>query len=172
MTPRRPYLQMDASLSDDGVYRYWLSRRLSMGERAVVFVGLNPSTADATQDDQTIRREVDYARRWGFDLYWKGNLYAYRSTDPAHLRPLDDLTAVGPLNQESLRWLAQKAEIIVCAWGGEPLKPSAQRLAQQLQLQPNARYLQLNADGTPSHPLYLKKTLTPLSWAASLGGEP
>lgn len=49
-------LMTEAAISDCGMYRYWLSRRLSMGERTVLFVGLNPSTADALQDDPTIRR--------------------------------------------------------------------------------------------------------------------
>ena len=61
------YLDASADISDDGMYRYWLSRRLSMGERTVLFVGLNPSTADATKDDPTIRRCVGFARAWGFD---------------------------------------------------------------------------------------------------------
>jgi hypothetical protein len=83
---RQPkYLDMGAEMSECGEYRYWLSRRLSMGERFVLFVGLNPSTADAMQDDPTIRREVDFARRWGYDWYLKGNVYAYRSTDPKRL---------------------------------------------------------------------------------------
>ena len=38
------YLDKGARISEDGEYRYWLSRRLSMGERTVMFVGLNPST--------------------------------------------------------------------------------------------------------------------------------
>lgn len=47
------YLDTSADISEDGLYRYWLARRLAMGERTVLFVGLNPSTADATLDDPT-----------------------------------------------------------------------------------------------------------------------
>ena len=85
------YLDMGAELSEDGQYRYWLSRRLSMGERAVLFVGLNPSTADATKDDPTIRKCVGFASRWGYDWLYMGNVHAYRSTNPEGLKPLDDL---------------------------------------------------------------------------------
>lgn len=74
------YLQMDAAISDCGTYRYWLARRLSMGERAVAFVGINPSTADATKDDPTIRKCVGFAQRWGYDWLYMLNLCAFRST--------------------------------------------------------------------------------------------
>ena len=70
MSPQ--YLEMSAELSEDGRYRYWLSRRLEMGERTVLFVGLNPSTADVQQDDPTIRKWVGFARRWGFNSLLRG----------------------------------------------------------------------------------------------------
>ena len=76
------YLEAFAEISRDGVYRYRLTRRLSPGNRTVLFVGLNPSTADATHDDQTIKRCVGYARAWGYDVLLMGNLHAYRATDP------------------------------------------------------------------------------------------
>ena len=71
-----------ADISPDGLYRYSLSRRLTAGNRTVLFVGLNPSTADATADDPTIRRCAGFARSWSFDWLLMGNLYALRSTDP------------------------------------------------------------------------------------------
>lgn len=79
------YLESSADVSACGRYRYWLSRRLSMGERTILFVGLNPSTADAALDDPTIRRCVGFARAWGFDWLFMGNVNAFRSTDPKGL---------------------------------------------------------------------------------------
>src|SRR5207253_9302632 len=88
-TPSRAYF------SEDGLYRYSLTREilnpgigcLDEDERGgtVTFVGLNPSTADATQDDPTIRRCIRFAREWGFDRLKMVNLYAYRATDPREL---------------------------------------------------------------------------------------
>lgn len=150
------YLASEALISDDGRYRYWLTRRLSMGERAILFVGLNPSTADASQDDPTIRRCVGYARREGFDWLYMGNIYAYRSTDPKALRALDDLEAVGPDNQEHLKWMTDKADLVVAAWGANPLCCYANTLAGWILSLPHCRVLGQNRDGTPKHPLYLR----------------
>lgn len=153
---KQPYLDMGADISDDGLHRYWLSRRLAMGERTVLFVGLNPSTADAMQDDPTIRRCVAFARSWGFDWLYMGNVNAYRSTDPKGL-PADPLLAVGPRNQEALTWMAQRAELVVAAWGANRLNSYAETLARRVLALPHVRCLGRNADGTPKHPLYLRK---------------
>jgi hypothetical protein len=126
-----------------------------MGERTILFCGLNPSTATATEDDPTIRREVDFARRWGFDWYFKVNVCAYRSTDPKALATVDELTAVGPLNQEWLKTLSHRAEVIVAAWGQNKLPRYAQQLAAWILSRPHTRCLGRNANGTPKHPLYL-----------------
>lgn len=162
------YLDMGADISNCGLYRYWLSRRLSMGERTVLFVGLNPSTADARQDDPTIRREVDFARRWGFDWYFKGNLYAYRSTDPKALYTVDD--PVGPSNQEALTWMAQRADLVVAAWGANHLTPYARTLADRLLALPRTRCLGRNRDGSPKHPLYLPKSAELIPASGQAGG--
>ena len=154
------YLDASADISDDGVYRYWLSRRISMGERVVLFVGLNPSTADASLDDPTIRRCVGFARTWGFDWLYMGNLNAWRATNPKEL-PDEPLTAVGPMNQEALKWLTQRADLIIAAWGGNALNSYAVQLARTILQHPRTRCLGQNRDGTPCHPLYLPKTRQP-----------
>ena len=153
------YLDASAEISDDGLYRYWLSRRLGMGERAVLFVGLNPSTADAKQDDQTIRRCVGYARDWGFDWLFMGNVYAFRSTDPKGLLTADE--PVGPMNQDALKWMTRKAEIVVAAWGNNPLNSDARTLARWVLSLPHTRCLGENKNGSPKHPLFLRSD-TPL----------
>lgn len=152
---RAKYLDMGAEISECGLYRYWLSRRLSMGERTVLFVGLNPSTADASQDDPTIRRCAGFARMWGFDWLLMGNLYAFRSTDPKGLLTAQD--PVGPANQEALQWMAQRAELVVAAWGSNRLNDYASTLARRILALPHARCLGVNKDRTPKHPLYLPK---------------
>jgi hypothetical protein len=159
--PTRKYLDSSALISDDGAYRYWLSRRLTAGWRTVLFIGLNPSTADATKDDPTIRRCVGYARLWGFDWLLMGNIYGYRSTDPKALRTQED--PVGPDNQEALKWMAQKAELVIAAWGANPLNCYANTLAGWILSMPHCRVLGQNKNGSPKHPLYLRADAQPVA---------
>lgn len=149
---------MGADVSEDGVYRYSLSRRLSVFERALCVVGYNPSTAAATKDDATIRTVVGFARQWGFDWLFMANLHAYRSTDPKRIATLDDLEAVGPRNKEALYWMTQRAEIVVAAWGHNRLNPYAAELAQMVLRLERTKCLGKNKDGSPKHPLYLPHT--------------
>jgi hypothetical protein len=96
-----------AVISEDGLYRYRLSRSWLGVGGAVLFVCLNPSTADAATDDATVRRMMGFARAWGHRELLVGNLFAYRATDPRELRKLKD--PIGPEN----------AERIVAAWGAD-----------------------------------------------------
>lgn len=157
------YLYADADISDDGLYRYRLSRRLGMGERTVLFVGVNPSKADGKEDDPTVRREVGFARAWGFDWYLKGNIYAYRATKTKDLRAAaqQDVDLIyGPRNQDELKWMVHKAELVVAAWGAEPLDCYGSTLAGWILSLEHTRCLGQNQDGTPKHPLYLPATTT------------
>lgn len=162
------YLESQADISEDGLYRYWLSRRLAMGERTVLFVGLNPSTADAMQDDPTIRRCAGFARRWGYDWLLMGNLYAYRATEPKVLRTV--LDPVGVRNQEALLWMAHRAEVIVAAWGAFSLNHYASVLSKWLLSRPHTRHLGRTRSGAPKHPLYLADS-TPLQKVQAARGE-
>lgn len=105
----------DAVLSPCGAYRYLLTRTWGSGD-PLVWVMLNPSTADATSDDQTLRRVQAYSRREGAGRAQIVNLFAYRSTDPAELRRVDD--PVGEVNDQILEvFLGQPRGSVVVAWG-------------------------------------------------------
>lgn len=133
-------------------YRYTLRRRWGAGNRTALFIALNPSTADETQDDPTIRREIQFARDWGFDGLTKCNLFALRSTDPDGMLEVDD--PVGADNDAHILREALKASIIVAAWGAYPLaKPRAERVLAMLSQR--IYCLGLTKDGAPRHPLYL-----------------
>ena len=98
-------LKTKAVVSNWERYRYWLSRPLrepNSTDNAVAFVMLNPSTADAWEDDATIRRCVGFAEAWGHDILIVVNLYAYRATDPKKLAKVED--PVGPSNSHYLSW--------------------------------------------------------------------
>jgi hypothetical protein len=150
------YLESSAKISPDGRYRYWLSRRLGKGERTVLFVGLNPSTADAQKDDPTIRRCVGFARKWSFDWLLMGNLYAYRSTDPKVLPKLQ-VDPIGSMNQETLKWMTHKSELVVAAWGNNHLDGNANTLADWILSLSHTRCLGINKNGSPKHPLYVPR---------------
>lgn len=91
----------DAVLSTCGRYRYRLTRTWSQNRPPATFIMLNPSTADAHEDDKTIRRCIGYARRWGLGGLVVVNLYGYRSTNPDELWKVED--PVGPDNDHHLR---------------------------------------------------------------------
>jgi hypothetical protein len=148
------YLNSSAEFSKDRVYRYKLARHISHGDRKILFVGLNPSTADETKDDATIRRCVAFSRKWGFNWYLMGNIYSYRSTDPKNLYTVDDPVDLIP-NLCALGIMASEAEVVVAAWGNNLLTAEADLIANTILLLPHARCLGRNKNGSPKHPLYL-----------------
>lgn len=154
---------MGAVLSDCGRYRYELARELGEGvlaDRAgtCLFVMLNPSTADASEDDPTIRRCIGFAERWGFERLTVGNLFALRSTDPKELLGADD--PVGPDNDQHLGELMAEADLIIAAWGASTRQVTAHREAQFIKACRlfgfSLSCLGLTKERLPRHPLYLK----------------
>lgn len=145
-----------ARLSADGRYRYTLHRRWGDRPGAVVWIMLNPSTADDRVDDPTVRRCVGFTRAWGFDAAVVVNLYALRATDPAVLRAAAD--PVGPDNDAWLADLTRPAGLLrVAAWGAHRL--AAARAADLLgrRVLPAAGLVCLGttSTGQPRHPLYI-----------------
>lgn len=150
-----------ATLSSCGRYRYDLLRRWDDRPPWVLFVMLNPSTADATSDDPTIRRCQGYARAWGYGALRVANLFALRSTDPAGLRCAAD--PVGPKNDATIQRLSHAAPLTVAAWGAHPFAlDRARDVARRLLLAPHC--LDRTRDGHPRHPLYLRRDLLPVPW--------
>lgn len=150
-----------AIISRDGVYRYALVRddlQLDAAAwarargRTVAFIMLNPSTADAKEDDPTIRRCMGFAREWGYNKLVVGNLFAFRATKPTNL-PDDISEAIGPENIEWLRRLVHESELVVAAWGGS--KRAAAR-ADELNFKTPLHCLGTTKSGAPRHPLYVR----------------
>lgn len=156
-----------ATISADGRYRYTLERSWAQYPRYVLWLMLNPSTADGDADDATIRRCQGYARAWGYTGILVGNLYALRSTSPALLTQvaMQGGDPVGPDNLKRVRALLGRASMIVCAWGREGPVQSARFNVLQLLRPPRvAHVLRFNSDLNPSHPLRLSKSLEPKVW--------
>ncbi len=146
----------------DKEYRYALRRVWNESLDSVLFVMMNPSTADPFVDDPTVAKCQRYARAWGYGTLWVGNTFAYRATNQKHLLQVPD--PVGPLNDEWLLKMAAQAGIIVLAYGKphDKLRQRGRDVASLLRREGHKLHmLKLCKDGTPSHPLYLRGNLTP-----------
>jgi hypothetical protein len=169
--PDRPENGMEkgATLSDCGRYRYELWRSWDASLPQLAFVGLNPSTADAQEDDATVRRLVRFARDNGCGSLFMVNLFAYRATDPKDLASCPD--PIGPDNDTYLDevWYFAALRRLVLGWGS--VKFSRARAKAVLDSARDKKHrgvrlmdvecFGLNKDGAPVHPLYLPAT-TPL----------
>jgi len=150
-----------AHFSECGRYRYWLTRQTGRPGGEVVFLMLNPSTADASEDDPTIRRCIGFAQREGFGSLLVLNLFALRATDPAELARAND--PVGPHNDAVLAAHFAQDFPIVCAWGAHDLARTRWRDVRGAcwdRVRP-LLCLGTTRDGSPKHPLYLRAD-TPL----------
>lgn len=149
-----------AYISDDGLYRYSLTRDVAplTGFGLCTFVMLNPSTADAEQDDPTIRRCIRFASDWGYAQLKVVNLYAYRATDPGALWGVDD--PIGRENDHVLSIVFGSSDLIVAAWGVNA-KPERVATIMGWPIRPR-RCLGLTKNGAPRHPLYVPAATDPL----------
>lgn len=146
---------MSAVISACGTYRYLLQREWLGGyfRGRALFVMLNPSTADATQDDPTIRRCIGFAKAWGCAGLEVVNLYAFRATKPAEMFAAAD--PVGPRNDTHILAAANRAKVIVLGWGANAKRDRSTDVRALLSdRQVNA--LGFTKDGHPRHPLYVR----------------
>lgn len=156
-------MQRSADFSPCRTWRYSLIRVWDETLPLVVFVLLNPSTADEHHDDPTNRRGIKYAAYWEYGSVVFVNLFAIRSPDPKKIKEVSD--PVGPDNDAHiLRW-AEKADRIVCAWGPPGEYMGRDEHVLRLLAEYELNYLALTKDGHPNHPLYLKANLMPIVWA-------
>lgn len=154
-----------AILSPDRRYRYTLERRWaadSDGPRTIAWIGLNPSTADESELDPTLRRIMDFSRSWGFDAFVMLNLFAYRATSPEDMKAQAKPT--GRHNDAHIRGTLLRPEVqaVVACWGvhGAHRARSVEVAEIMDECAPHCRpyHLGLTNGGQPKHPLYLPKT--------------
>jgi hypothetical protein len=144
-------MQRTARFSRCSEYRYTLSRTWDKSLPRVLFIGLNPSTADDQRDDPTVRRCIGFASEWGYGGLILVNLFAYRSTDPNGLTEVDD-----PIGPENDRWISveqAKADRVVAAWGNHGVLLN--RDTAVLESLNQAYCLGITKAGCPRHPLYI-----------------
>lgn len=154
-----------AKISDNKAWRYWLTRRWWPGPRTVNFVMLNPSTADATHNDSTVRRCIGFAQTWLSHELVVTNLFAFRSSRPEDLWE-DTEAPVGPGNDVYLLEEAQKADLVVVAWGNHgSFRDRGQQVLKMFALGGiKVHHLGLNKGGQPKHPLYLRSDIQPIEY--------
>jgi len=141
-----------AVFSADNKYRYTLSRIWDEDIPALLFIMLNPSTADSEKDDPTIRRLIHFTTSWGYGGFYVVNLYAFCSTDPNELNYAED--PVGEENLVYIQTMIERVEKVVYAWGNRRKEP---KWLYDLVKTPYC--IDISKKGIPKHPLYLKKEL-------------
>ncbi|HWY73077.1 MAG TPA: DUF1643 domain-containing protein [Burkholderiaceae bacterium] len=155
-------MRTDACISRCGRYRYALWRRWADGPQ-VLFVMLNPSTADQHDDDPTIRRCIGLAARWGYAAVAVGNLFAFRTPSPRVLR-----RAAHPVGRANDRWLqrlAAESGRMIAAWGNDGTLLG--RDVQVRSMLAPLYALSLTRCGQPRHPLYVPNSVVPRPWCES-----
>ena len=166
-------VEQNAVISSCGKYRYLLTRQVGLGDRTATFIMLNPSTADASNDDPTVRRCIGLARQWGCGRLVVANLFAIRATDPADMHKASD--PVGPDNHD---WVIEAVERavtacnpvdrgpVICAWGTHgSYRDQDQTVLGWIAGICTPMALGITRDGHPKHPLYVPSAakLAPLS---------
>lgn len=156
-----PGMGSSAIMSPCRRYRHLLSRFWGDPETAetALWIGMNPSTADADFNDPTITREIGFTQRLtGCRRYIKANIMDYRCTDPKGLLA----PGVEPRSPNNLSMICEhavKARIVVCAWGipPKPVRHYAGRTIEALRaVGVDLWCLGKTAEGWPRHPLYLR----------------
>lgn len=163
-----------ALFSKDRLYRYVLWRAIgNFSETELlacpfVMIGLNPSTADETHNDPTIKRNMYFAHRYECSALVMVNLFSFRATNPAQMLSISD--PVGDSTDEWIKRVAASAKFVICSWGryGVHRERSTAVLNLLSQLDINPLIFGLCKNGEPKHSLYQRKDtlLTKLFHAA------
>lgn len=164
---------MSAIISDCGLYRYRLEREVGMDGPVYAYFGVNPSTADASIDDATVRKWVGFTKVYGGRRFIVGNVFAYRATDVRELAKADN--PIGLVNIPHLLRIAADADVLVPCWGNRDKVPRELRprfddvLAMLHASSKPVMHFGLTASGDPKHPLMLgyATPLAPFSTGAA-----
>jgi hypothetical protein len=163
----------DAVFSDDGLYRYYLERRIAdlaeIDYGWLCYLMLNPSTADHAKDDPTIRKCRGFAQRMGYGGLRIVNLYGYRTPYPKELREANKsgIDVVGPDNDRWIRHAFQNSQKVVVAWGDQG--PRRERVGRITAIAAECK-VTLHAIGTtkggqPRHPLMVPYATPVTEWS-------
>lgn len=154
------YINSGAIISACGKFRYRLWRYWKDGRPVLVVIMLNPSKANAEQDDNTIRKVVRFADLWGYGGIEVVNLFAYRATDPNDLRAAG--YPIGPANADHVQTVVNTYQEVLCAWGGNADCHKGRIAIKELwhafdrtAWANNLSALKIGKKNCPYHPLYV-----------------
>ena len=163
------FLKSGATFSPCRTWRYALWRIWDDDKMAVLWIGLNPSTAEEEKNDPTVRRCMGFSRDWGYGGIFMLNVFAFRATDPQVMKAAED-----PIGQENYRTIQEYHEVAgltVAAWGVHgAFMDQAAAVCRLERISPHAKTRYLGEDlwclditqgGHPSHPLYQPANLKP-----------
>lgn len=158
---------MSAVISPCGLYRYRLDRAVAMEGPVFAFFGINPSTADATENDQTVRKWIGFTKTWGGSRFVVGNVWPLRSKDVKALATATRWKHIDRENWHHLFQMVNEADVLVPCWGDRGKVPRSMhgdldRLLAWLQTSGKpVRAFGVTASGDPKHPQMLAYS-TPL----------
>ena len=147
--------------SKDRKHRYVLKHSwtdiFNPNENPIIWIALNPSTADENKLDPTLTRIRNFSDKNGFNTFYMLNLFAYRATDPKDMMNFND-----PIGNENDYWITHICSKyncpVVCSWGVNGTHMNRANHVLELLKNYDLRYLELSKDGIPKHPLYLKSS--------------
>jgi len=139
-----------ADFSNDGKYRYKLWRIWDESLPRAMCIGLNPSTANADKNDQTISYLILMLKKLGYGGFYMMNCWAYITSNPRMLKhnPMSD-----EWNNNVIALTARECQDVIFSWGGFDIIKDTGRGAELAGMFPEAKCFGWNKDGSPFHPL-------------------
>lgn len=149
-----------AKFNDDRTHRYFLGRLWEPHHSKILFIGLNPSTADEHEDDHTVRRLIRFSQDWGFGGFYLMNAYSFVATEPPDMKQYYLKLSVHQeriVHRQNVKMILDRASIcsmVVFCWGAnvhhddKPISTLVKKFG-------DARCFGKTKDGHPKHPLYL-----------------
>lgn len=142
--------------------RYVLWRIWDRTKPMIMFIGLNPSDANELQNDPTVRRVIDFSRKWGYGGVYMLNLYPMVSSNPKNVN-FDKITKLAMAKNDAyLNFIGRKCKDIIFAWGAH--KGIEERAKVVIDMFPQGKALWINKDGSPKHPLYIHSSVIPIKF--------
>ena len=158
-------MEKGAEFSEDRKYRYALWRIWDKTKPLVMFIGLNPSTANEDDNDPTIRSVERISKHNRFGGFYMMNCFPLVSTNPGVLHAFYDTPFHDIEDSENMRWLLDiktKCSTVVFAWGNfDVAKERAKSISSYFK---DAKALHINKNGSPKHPLYCKSETVFVDW--------
>jgi len=156
MNKKTPYIVSNAKFDQSRKYRYRLTRRWDgLDDRYILFVCLNPSTADETEDARTVGRCVGFAKREGYSAMHLVNIFSIRATDPKEMKSVNNPGA-DAVNSAAIIWSSLIADKIVLAYGNHGAHRGRHKEILHLLRNYKLHCFGTTKSGLPKHPLYLR----------------